>query len=185
MGCATAQTLTWQPGGQTAVDRRSGGTLRNRSVVRYLPNGPKSGCHARVDCLERQMILMRGPWPTALCISLRPPWLITMPCITRRPGPVPCPTSLVVKTVQRCAPVLLRPCGIRCPRPRGADIGDRPRGRSATLIVPRASPIGHEVDDHLMQLSSIAQDRWGGSDRLLDADAPGNGRAQQPAAPRQ
>jgi hypothetical protein len=44
------------------------------------------------------------------------------------------------------------------------DIGDRPRGRSATLIVPRASPIGHEVDDHLMQLSGIAQDRRSGSD---------------------
>jgi hypothetical protein len=30
--------------------------------------------------------------------------------------------------------------------------------------VPRASPIGHEVDDHLMQLSGIAQDRRSGSD---------------------
>jgi hypothetical protein len=133
------------------------------------------------------MILMRGPWPTALCTSLRAPWLITMPCTTRRPGPVPCPTSLVVKTVQfkdaRLCCFVPAASAVRDREVR--DIGERPRGRNGALIVPRAWPIGHEVDDHLTLLSGIAQDGRSGSDRLLDGDAPGKGRVQQPAAPRQ
>jgi hypothetical protein len=140
----------------------------------------------RVDCPERQMILMRAPGRQRCALRrLRPgssryhappaPWSRPLPDVLGGED----------GSIQRCAPVLLRPCGVRCPRSSGADIGDRPRGHSATLIVPRASPIGHEVDDHLMQVSGIAQDRPSGSNRLLDADAPGNGRAQQPAAPRQ
>jgi hypothetical protein len=140
----------------TGPDRRTtadpAALSRNRSVVRYLPDWPNSGCRARVDCLERPMILMRGPWPTALCTSLRPTWLIRMPCTTRRSG-----RWFNSKTRALCC-FAHAASAVRDQRCEISAIGLG----AATLIVPRASPIGHEVDEHLMQLSAIAQDSGAG-----------------------